>query len=189
MSGHSKWSQIKRAKGVADVKKGALFSKLAKAISLVVREGGSGDPDLNAKLRFAIEKAKASNMPNDNVQRAIQSGLGAAAGQGLEEIILEGYGPSGVAVMCRVVTDNRNRTFPEVRRIFQDHGGSLGEKGSAAYIFNPDPQNPIFTVPLADEKAAKQILALIDDLENHDDVNEVWSNFDISDEILQRVTD
>lgn len=189
MSGHSKWSTIKRQKGVADVKRGALFSKLAKAITLAAKEGGIDDPNLNAKLRLALDKAKAANMPNDNIQRAIKAGSKGGEGINLEELILEGYGPSGVAVMLSVVTDNRNRTIPEIRRIFSEHQGSLGEQGSASYVFSPDPQNPVFTVPIADEKFARQVLALVESLDENEDVNEVWANYEIADELLNKITE
>jgi len=189
VSGHSKWSTIKRQKGVADVKRGAEFSKLSRVITLAAKEGKSLDPDLNFKLRFAIDKAHSANMPHDNIQRAIKAGGEAGEGVNLEELTLEGYGPSGVAVMLLVLTDNRNRTVPEIRRIFSEHQGSLGEKGCTAYVFSPEPQNPIFSVSINDEKVAKQVLTLVEKLEEHDDVSEIWSNFEIPDDMMQKISD
>jgi len=152
---------------------------------MAAKEGKSVDPDLNFKLRFVIDKARSANMPHDNIQRAISAGGEAGEGANLEELTLEGYGPSGVAVMLSVLTDNRNRTVPEIRRIFFEHQGNLGEKGCTAYVFLPDPQNPIFTVPVTDEKMAKQVLTLVEQLEEHDDVSEVFANFDIPEKIMQ----
>jgi YebC/PmpR family DNA-binding regulatory protein len=135
MSGHSKWSQIKRTKGVLDQKRGVLFSKLGKKISIAVKEGGGGDPATNYKLKSAIEYAKAQGMPNDNIERAIKaaSGVGAMA---IKEVIYEGYGPFGTAFLVEAVTDNSNRTFNNVRKIFNEHGGSIGAQGSVAWQFS-----------------------------------------------------
>src|SRR3989304_2850681 len=131
MSGHSKWATIKRGKGGADVKRGKVFSKLAKEISTAARRGGS-DPDSNPTLRSAIEKAHSYNMPKENIERAAAA---ASSAQALEEGVYEGYGPMGTAFMVKILTDNKNRTLSEVRRIFEDHGGKMGEAGSGAYIF------------------------------------------------------
>lgn len=136
MSGHSKWSQIKRGKGVADVKRGLVFSKLGKKISLAVREGGGGDPASNFKLRLAIEKAKEVSMPNDNIERAIKKGLGEDGGQAIEEIVYEGYGPFGTAFLIDTATDNKNRTVSSVKHILSKHGGNLGANGSVAWQFS-----------------------------------------------------
>lgn len=135
MSGHSKWSQIKRTKGVLDQKRGLLFSKLGKKISIAVKEGGSGDPSTNFKLKSAIEYSKAQGMPNDNIDRAIKaaSGVGATA---IKEVAYEGYGPFGTAFLVEAVTDNSNRTFNNVRKIFTDHGGTIGAQGSVAWQFS-----------------------------------------------------
>ncbi len=179
MSGHSKWATIKRAKGVADVKRGKVFSKLAKEISAAAKRYGS-NPDSNPTLRAAIEKAHSYNMPKENIERATAA---ASSAQALEEAVYEGYGPMGTAFMVKVLTDNRNRTLSEIRRVFEIHGGKLGEAGSAAYIFN-DPENPTFTVPVSDPEMAKKILALADALDEHDDVQDVYSNFDIPDELV-----
>ena len=180
MSGHSKWSTIKRAKGVTDVARGKTFSKLSRVITLAAKKGGT-DPDLNPTLRTAVDKAHSYNMPKENIQRAIGAASSTLA---LEEAVYEGYGPSGVAFMVKVLTDNRNRTLPEIRRIFEMHGGKLGEAGSAAYVFT-DPENPTFMVPVTDVGSAKQVLTLAESLDEHEDVQEVFSNFDIPEELLQ----
>jgi len=135
MSGHSKWSQIKRQKGATDVKRGQLFTKLAREIIVAVREAGP-NPDSNFRLRLTIQKAHDSNMPSENIERAIKKGSGALEGASLNEILVEGYGPSGVAVMVQALSDNRNRTLQEVRNFFARHGGSLGESGCVAWIFD-----------------------------------------------------
>jgi YebC/PmpR family DNA-binding regulatory protein len=134
MSGHSKWSKIKHQKGVDDVKRGNLFTKLTREIIIASREGGSS-PDGNFRLRLAIQKARDSNMPLDNIDRAIKKGSGELGGGSLIEMVLEGYGPSGIAVMVNALSDNRNRTVQEVRSTFTRHGGSLGESGCVSWIF------------------------------------------------------
>ena len=137
MSGHSKWATIKRKKGAADAKRGQLFTKLTREITVSAREGG-GDPDSNFRLRLAVQRARAENMPLDNIQRAIQRGAGAGeGGADYEEITYEGYGPHGVALLVQTLTDNRNRTVAEVRSIFTKAGGSLGEAGSVGWMFDP----------------------------------------------------
>jgi YebC/PmpR family DNA-binding regulatory protein len=135
MSGHSKWSQIKRQKGVADHRRGQLFTKLAREIMVVVREGGPS-PENNFRLRLTIQKARDINMPSDNIERAIKKGSGEAGGAALSEITFEGYGPHGIAVMVETLTDNRNRTVQEVRSLFARHGGSLGSNGSVSWLFD-----------------------------------------------------
>jgi YebC/PmpR family DNA-binding regulatory protein len=248
MSGHSKWSTIKRKKGAADAKRGALFGKLSKAITVAAREGG-GDPDMNPALGMAVQKAKEGNMPNDNIQRAIDKGTGAGAdAAAIERISYEGYAPGGVAVLVEVLTDNRNRAASDVRYVFSKNGGKLGTTGSVSYLFErkgvilipinevdedelmelaleagaedvevsesdyrvvtaPEdfvtvrqnlveagvafenaeitmqPQNSIDL----DASTAKQTLRLIDALEENDDVQEVYANFDISDEVMSVV--
>ena len=135
MSGHSKWSQIKRQKGANDAKRGALFTKLTRAITVAAREGG-GDPDGNPSLVLAIQKAKDASMPKDNIERAIAKGTGADQdAEAFEAVTYEGYGPAGVAVLVEALTDNRNRASAEIRHAFSSHGGSLGEPGSVAWIF------------------------------------------------------
>jgi YebC/PmpR family DNA-binding regulatory protein len=135
VSGHSKWSQIKRAKGVTDVKRGQLFTKLGREISVATREGGGPDPEANARLRLAVQRAREANMPMDTIERAIKrsSGTDSAA---LEEILYEGYGPNGAAIMIEAMTDNRNRTVAEIRNVFKNSGGRLGESGCVAYLFD-----------------------------------------------------
>lgn len=137
MSGHSKWSTIKHKKAALDAKKGAAFTRIAREIAVAAREGGSGDPTMNFRLRLMMDKAKAANMPSDNVQRAINKGLGIGNdGVSLEEIVYEGYGPGGAALMVKVLTDNRNRSASEIRATFSRAGGNLGESGSVAWIFD-----------------------------------------------------
>jgi YebC/PmpR family DNA-binding regulatory protein len=135
MSGHSKWSQIKRQKGAADAKRGQIFTKLAREIIVAVREGGS-NPEANFRLRLAIQKARDSNMPLDNIDRAIKKGSGQTEGASLAEMVLEGYGPSGTAILVSALSDNRNRTLQDVRTIFFRHGGNLGESGCVAWLFD-----------------------------------------------------
>ena len=245
MSGHSKWSTIKRKKGAADAKRGALFGKLSKAITIAAREGG-GEPEMNPALALAVQKAKDGNMPNDNIQRAIDKGTGAGADAStIERITYEGYATGGVAVMVEVLTDNRNRAASDVRYIFSKNGGKLGTSGSVSYLFERKgviliPKNEadedelmelaleagaedvevsesdyrVVTMPedfatvreslkeagIAFENAeitmqpqnsidldastAKQTLRLMDALEDNDDVQEVYANFDISDEVM-----
>lgn len=135
MSGHSKWHSIRRTKGVLDQKRGALFTKLAREITVAAREGGSGDPDMNFRLRLAVDKARQSNMPMDNIQRAIDRGMGKGAEAAIDEIYYEGYAPGGVAIIVQAATDNRNRTAAEVRSTFTKGGGNLGESGSVSWMF------------------------------------------------------
>jgi YebC/PmpR family DNA-binding regulatory protein len=247
MSGHSKWSQIKRKKGAADAKRGQVFTKLIKEITVAARFGG-GDPEGNARLRTAIAAAKAENMPKDNIERAIKKGTGELAGVTYEEFNYEGYGPGGAAVLVEVLTDNKNRTTAEVRHIFSRSGGNLGEAGSVAWMFHKkgylvldkaaidedrlmevvldagaedieagdkeyevttDPQKldavkkalekagvkyqvaeltmyPQSTVAI-DGKHAEQMLRLMEQLEEHDDVQKVYANFDIPDKVMEQL--
>ena len=247
MSGHSKWSTIKHKKGKEDAKRGQLFSKLARAIMVAAKEGGA-DPASNATLAAAIEKARSYSMPKDNIDRAIERGAGKEGGDAFEAIVYEGYGPSGVAIIVEVLTDNRNRSAADVRSIFTKHNGSLGGPGSVAWIFErrgsitvdstrfseddvmeaaveggaedvttegdtievvTEPTEltavrealeaagiecqqveltmiPKNTVKL-DESDARKTLRLIDALESSDDVQEVFANFDIPDEVLEAV--
>lgn len=134
MSRHSKWSKIKHHKGPADVKRGAMFTKLAKNITVAAREGG-GDPNFNFKLRMAVEQARAGNMPKDNVERAIKKGTGELAGEQIESVYYEGYGPGGVAVLVEALTDNRNRTAGSIKHAFSAHGGNLGSVGAVKWMF------------------------------------------------------
>jgi len=247
MSGHSKWSSIKHKKGAADAKRGKLFTKLAKAITVAARDGGS-DPDGNPALATAIQKARDASMPKDNIQRAIDRGSGVGAdAAAIERIVFEGYGPGGTAVLVEALTDNRNRTSAEVRHAFSKHRGSLGEPGSVAWIFEKrgavvvdaerygeddliaaidagaedvrdegdslrvlcdpgdlsDVRGALESAGVEIESAgvaiepkstvevkgndAKSLLALIEALEDHDDVNEVHANFDIPSDVLERL--
>jgi len=248
MSGHSKWSTIKRKKGAADAKRGALFGKLSRAITVAAREGG-GDTEMNPALHLAVQKARDANMPNDNIQRAVDKGTGAGAdAETFERITYEGYAPGGVAVLVDVLTDNRNRAASDVRYIFSKNGGKLGTTGSVAYLFErkgiilvprdatdedelmeialesgaedvTEQENDyrVVTTPedftgvreamgaadVAFENAeitmvpqnsidldagtARQTLRLIDALEENDDVQEVYANFDISEEVMAEV--
>ena len=136
MSGHSKWSTIKRAKGAADIKRGLTFTKIANAITIATKMGGSGDPESNPRLRMAAEEARSVNMPKDNIQRAIDRGLGKLPGQSLEEVLYEGFGPGKVAFLVEGVTDNKMRTLQEIKNLFERNGGSLGGQGSVAYMFD-----------------------------------------------------
>ena len=244
MSGHSKWSTIKHKKGAKDAKRGKLFAKLARAVEIAARDGG-GDPDMNAALSLAVQKAKDASMPNDNIERAIKRGTGDIETTHYDEIWYEGYAPGGVALYLQILTDNRNRAASDVRSTFTRNGGNLGEPGSVAYLFeqkgyllvdgNEDDvmltaldagaedvresgdqfevitapsdfaavrralteaglevvegevtQMPSISVEL-NEATAKQVLRLVDALEDLDDVQSVYGNFDISDEILEAV--
>ena len=182
MSGHSKWSTIKHQKGAADVKRGALFTKLSRDITLAAQQGGDGDPDMNFRLRLAIDKAKAGNMPLDGISRAIKRGTGEGGepGEALEEVIYEGYGPGGGAILLQALTTNRNRTAAEVRSAFSKGGGSLGEAGCVAWNFET---RGGITLEIADQERAEE-LALIaidagaDDVSIEDGVLEVYTSPD-----------
>ncbi len=136
MSGHSKWANIKRQKGMADAKKGKVFTKLGREIQIAVKVGGSADPNTNSKLKDVIAKCKAANMPNDNIQRSIKKAAGDGDSANYEEITYEGYGPGGVAVICECTTDNRNRTAGDLRHYFDKFGGNLGQSGCVSFMFN-----------------------------------------------------
>lgn len=157
MSGHSKWSSIKHQKGVTDARRGQLFTKLTREIIVAVREGGS-NPEANFRLRLAIQRARDSNMPLDNIERAIKRGSGQAEGTNLVEMVLEGYGPSGAAILVKAVTDNRNRTLQDVRNIFSRHGGSLGESGCVAWLFDSRGLITVETKELDAEELALQAI-------------------------------
>ncbi len=249
MSGHSKWSTIKRKKAAEDAKRGKIFSRLAKEITVAARLGG-GDPDGNPRLRAAIAAAKMENMPKENILRAIRKGTGETGGSDYEEVIYEGYGPEGVALMVQSLTDNKNRTVADLRHLFAKYGGSLGEPGCVAWMFEKkgvivfdkdsvdedelleaalecgaedvqptesqyevltDPTRfvevkealeargfrPVFaelqlhpktTVHIEEEERAQKVLKLVESLEDHDDVNNVFANFDIPDRVLEALT-
>jgi YebC/PmpR family DNA-binding regulatory protein len=247
MAGHSKWAQTKHKKAVVDARKGKLFSKISKELSVAAKLGG-GNPDMNPRLRLVIEKARDANMPGENIKRAIMKGTGELPGVAYEETIYEGYGPGGVALMLDVLTDNKNRAISELRHIMSKHGGSMGEAGCVAWMFDkkgyilvdkkiidedtlmsialdagaedmkndPEEENyEIITAPgdfkkvkeilekknivfnLAEvtmlpksyvkleAREAEQMLRLMDALEEHDDVQNVYANFDIPDEALK----
>ncbi len=248
MSGHNKWSTIKHKKGAADAKRGKIFSKLIKEITIAARVGG-GDPDGNPRLRTAVNAARAANMPKDNVDRAIKRGTGEIAGVSYEEVVYEGYGPGGVAVWVEALTDNKNRTVAEIRHIFDQHNGNLGESGCVAWIFQkkgliviPAAQlhedevmelaleagaqdvshegdtfeittessdletvrkaieDKVWKIELAEitmvpqnnvkleGKKAEQMLKMMDTLDDHDDLQKVFANFDISDEEMEKIS-
>lgn len=248
MSGHSKWASIKHKKAAADSQRGKIFTKLIKEITTAARFGGSS-PEANPRLRVAIEKAKSSNMPSDNIERAIKKGTGELPGVSYEEITYEGYGPSGVAILVEVMTDNKNRATADIRNIFSKKGGNLAGTGSVNWMFQKkgfivvnknqadeeklmsivldngaedlstegntfevttspkDFENvkkalsdkkintesaeitmiPTSTVKITDKSQAQQLLALVEALEENDDVQNVYANFDIPDEILKTV--
>jgi len=158
MSGHSKWSSIKHQKGVTDARRGQLFTKLTREIMVVVRQGGS-NPESNFRLRLTIQKARDNNMPLENIERAIKRGSGEIEGATLAEMVLEGYGPGGAAILVHALTDNRNRTLQDVRNIFSRHNGSLGESGCVAWLFDP---RGLITVPINDLDAEELELQAID---------------------------
>lgn len=249
MSGHSKWAGIKHKKAVVDAKRGQTFTKAAREITIAAKEGG-GDLDGNFRLRLAVQKAREVNMPADRIQSAIDRGTGAARGDALEELRYEGFGPAGVAIMVDAVTDNRNRTAPQIRHLFSKYGGNLGEANSVGWMFErkgvieanlngrdsddvelaaieagaediqdqdghlevtTQPESfeavrealqsqgveienaeltmqPQQTVPV-DEDHAAQVLRLIEYLEEDDDVQQVYANFDIPDHVLERVSE
>jgi YebC/PmpR family DNA-binding regulatory protein len=135
MSGHSKWAQIRRSKGVNDARRGQLFTRLGREIVVAVREGGSGDPNANARLRLAVQRARDANMPMDNIERTIKRTLGSGEGSNLEDITYEGYGPGGTALIVQTLTENRNRTVAEVRNAFNRNGGNMGENGCVDWLF------------------------------------------------------
>ncbi len=247
MSGHSKWHTIKHKKGALDARRGKLFTKLIKELTIAARSGGSGDPNQNPRLRKAVNDAKAANMPNDTIDRAIKRGTGELEGVHYDEITYEGYGPGGVAIMVNATTDNRNRTVSELRHLFSKNNGNLGESGSVAWMFHKqgqiiidaaikgedemmeialdagaeDMQNDgetyqILTAPedfltaleaikskgvepMSAEIAmipqntikleggqATQMLKLYEALDDHDDVQSVYSNFEVDDAVLQQ---
>ena len=177
MSGHSKWSQIKRAKGVTDAKRGQLFTKLGREISVAARAGGGPDPEANARLRLAIQRAREANMPMDTIERAIKRGSGSADAAALEEILYEGYGPNGAAIMIEAMTDNRNRTVAEIRNVFKNSGGRLGETGCVAYLFD---SKGIISVEAdgsdPDEVALQAIEAGADDFRVDDSSIEIYTD-------------
>jgi len=245
VSGHSKWATIKHKKGKTDAKRGKLFSKLSRAITVAAREGGT-DANMNISLANAVEKARAESMPKENIERAIQRGGGGADGTAYESILYEGYGPAGVAIIVDVLTDNKNRSAAEVRNIFSNHGGQLAQPGAVAWVFERKgsividgskygedeimaaaidagaddvvqdgdefevltqpadfaavrdalvaagiefEQAELTMVPkntvMLEEKDARKTMKIVDALEDSDDVQEVYANFDIPEDVLE----
>ncbi len=185
MSGHSKWANIKRKKGANDAIRGKVTTKIGREITIAVRMGG-GDPTGNMRLKLALSKAKANNIPKDNIQRAIQKGLGAADGSSYEELVYEGYGPGGSAVMLDILTDNRNRTAADVRHLFAKHGGNLGETGCVGWMFK---QKAVFIVDKEaydDEDGLMEIAlnAGADDFQAADDSFEITAEPSAYDDIV-----
>ncbi len=191
MSGHSKWAQIKRSKGVNDARRGQLFTRLGREIIVAVREGGSGDPIANFRLRKAIDAARAANMPMENIDRSIKRALGGGDGMSLEEITYEGYAPGGAAVLVRVMTDNRNRAAADVRNAFNKNGGNLGESGCVDWIFE---NRGVIELELGDRDPDELGLEAIDcgaeDVEPAkpgDDVLTIYTEASEIDEVRQRM--
>ncbi len=175
MSGHSKWSSIKHQKGVTDARRGQLFTKLAREIIVAVREGGS-NPEANFRLRLVIQRARDNNMPLDNIERAIKRGSGQTEGASLVEMVLEGYGPSGVAILVKALSDNRNRTLQDVRNIFSRHGGNLGESGCVAWLFDSQGLITVQTNELdAEELALDAIDAGAEDVKIENNYIEIYT--------------
>ena len=177
MSGHSKWANIKRKKGANDAIRGKITTKIGREITIAVRMGG-GDPTGNMRLKLALSKAKANNIPKDNIQRAIQKGLGAAEGSNYEELTYEGYGPAGSAIMLDILTDNRNRSAADVRHIFSKYGGNLGETGCVGWMFK---QKAVFIVEKKTFEDEDELMSIVleagaEDLKAEDDVFEITAD-------------
>ena len=182
MSGHSKWHTIKHKKGALDAKRGKIFTKLIKEITVAARTGGSGDVDSNARLRKAVTDAKGQNMPNDTIDRAIKRGTGELEGAQYDEVLYEGYGPNGVAVMVEAMTDNRNRTVAEIRHIFSKNGGNMGESGSVGWMFDKKGYIVVDKAAKSEEELFEiAVGAGADDMQDDGDVFEIFTapeNFD-----------
>jgi len=185
MSGHSKWSTIKRKKGAKDAKRGAVFTRLTKDITLAARDGG-GDINMNAALRLAVKKAKISNMPNDNIDRAIKKGTGDLPGIKYESYIYEGYGPYGVAILIEVLTDNKNRTVPEIRHMLTKNNGNLGESGCVSWMFEKKGTILINKNNLDDETFLSDLLEL--GIENFEDLDDEYEILIEPDDFSQAIT-
>ncbi|MBC8256536.1 MAG: YebC/PmpR family DNA-binding transcriptional regulator [Candidatus Marinimicrobia bacterium] len=176
MSGHSKWSTIKRKKGAADAKRGAVFTQVSKDIALSAREGG-GDPEMNPALRLAIKKAKAANMPSANIERAINKGTGNLPGVRYENYVYEGYGPGGVAIMMEVMTDNKNRTIPDIRHIMSKNGGNLGESGCVNWMFEKKGTITLERKGVDEDAVLEKSLELgADDFESDNEIIEITTS-------------
>jgi YebC/PmpR family DNA-binding regulatory protein len=184
MSGHSKWSTIKHRKAQKDQRRGMVFSKIAREIEIATREGGSSDPEQNPRLRTVLEKAKAANMPSANISRAIERGLGKGIGRQREEVIYEGYGPAGMAIIVVAQTENRQRTASELKHVFDQVEGSLGAPGSATFLF--DRLNGGFvakvSIPIQTEDLRNKLKSFLQELKNLEDVTAVYSNSDLDNE-------
>src|SRR5215510_11283282 len=189
MSGHSKWHSIKHKKGALDAKRGKLFTKVIREMTIAARLGG-GDPDSNPRLRTAVDKAKASNMPADNIKRAIQKGTGELEGSTYEEMVLEAYGPGGVAVLVEGSTDNRNRTVSEIRHIFTKNGGNLGGAGSVSYLFKPKGYIAIAASRTSEDQLMEIALeAGADDIKAEGEVFEVYTTQQAYEAVLRDIKD
>ncbi len=187
MSGHSKWSSIKHKKGAADAKRGKIFTRLAKEISVAARDAG-GDPDMNPRLRKAVSDAKAQNMPNDNIDRAIKRGTGEIEGVSYDEITYEAYGPGGVAILIETMTDNRNRTVAELRHLLSKNNGNLGESGSVSYMFD----RKGYIVVDKEKKSEEELFEIAieagaEDLKQDDDNFEIFTDQDTFDDVKKAV--
>jgi len=179
MSGHNKWSSIKHQKGAADAKRGKIFSKMSKMISIAAKKGG--DPRINSSLRLVIEKAKSVNMPKDKIESAIKRGTGQDKSTQLEEITYEAYGPNGTPLIIETITDNKNRTVSEIKHILNTHNGKLAESGSVKYLFNKqgDEWKPNYLTDIMDENLKSQLIKLFNALDDHDDVKDIYSNINL----------
>ena len=177
MSGHSHWSSIKHKKGATDLKRGKIFSKISRLISIASKEKG-GDPESNPRLRVAIDKAKEANMPKDKIERAIKKGTGQLDGVKMEEIFYEAYGPAGIAIIIEGITDNKNRALAEIKHIISRFEGKLAETGSVQYLFDRKGEEwiPKYPIEITDEKTKNQLEKLFDALDENDDVQEIYSN-------------
>ena len=181
MSGHSKWHNIQKTKGAADAKRSQAFTKIAREIIVAVKEGGSGDPNNNSRLATVIAKAKAANMPNDNIKRTIDKALGAGNTDNFEKVVYEGYGPSGVAVIVEALTDNRNRTAPEVRHLFDKYGGNMGASGCVSWSFD---RKGVIIIDNEDKDLDEETVMMdaldcgADDMQVEDEVFEVYTDPD-----------
>lgn len=180
MSGHNKWSKIKHGKKITDTKRGKTFDKISRLISISAK-GKSSDPEMNPQLRMAIEKAKKINMPKDNIERAIKRGSGQPEGVNIEEVLYEAYGSSGIALIIKGITDNKNRTVAEIKSILNKFNGKLAEPGSVQYLFDKKNEDwiPKYPLEITDEKTKKQLEKLFEALDENDDVQEIYSNLKI----------
>ena len=188
MSGHSKWHTIKHKKGALDAKRGKIFTKLIKEITVAARTGGSGDVDSNARLRKAVTDAKGLNMPNDTIDRAIKRGTGQLEGVAYDEITYEGYGPNGVAVLVETMTDNRNRTVAEIRHLFSKNGGNMGESGSVAWMFDKKGYIVVDKTAMGEDALFEVVIeAGADDMQDEGDVFEIYTAPDAFDTVLEAI--